>query len=91
LRHSKHARNISEMKNAAGDPANMDKVKHHFEEEAQEFDRIILTLIPYYATMMPTDKKVAELLKSEYLSRLGSGNGGVEEGVCYDSTIFRNR
>jgi hypothetical protein len=91
LRHSKLARNISEMKNAAGDPANMDKVRHHFEEEAKEFDRIILTLIPYYGAMIPMDKKVAELLKSEYLSRLGSGNGDVEEGVCYDSTISRNR
>ena len=31
---------------------NMDKVKDHFEDEAQEFDRIILTLIPHYAAMI---------------------------------------
>ncbi len=30
----------------------MDKVKDHFEEEAREFDRIILTLIPHYAAMI---------------------------------------
>jgi len=28
--------------------AAMDKIKQHFEEEAREFDRVILTLIPEY-------------------------------------------
>jgi tRNA (cmo5U34)-methyltransferase len=32
--------------------ANMDNVKRHFENEARDFDRIILTLIPHYATMI---------------------------------------
>jgi tRNA (cmo5U34)-methyltransferase len=31
---------------------NMDKVKHHFESEAPEFDRTILTLIPHYPEMV---------------------------------------
>ena len=30
----------------------MDKIKHHFENEAREFDRIILTIIPYYSRMI---------------------------------------
>ncbi|OGC18626.1 methyltransferase type 12 [candidate division WOR-1 bacterium RIFOXYC2_FULL_37_10] len=30
----------------------MDKVKKHFEEEAEEFDQIILRLIPFYAEMI---------------------------------------
>lgn len=30
----------------------MDKIKQHFEEEAREFDRIIMTLIPQYPRMV---------------------------------------
>jgi tRNA (cmo5U34)-methyltransferase len=30
----------------------MDKIKQHFEDEAREFDRIIVTLIPEYARMV---------------------------------------
>jgi tRNA (cmo5U34)-methyltransferase len=30
----------------------MDKIKQHFEEEAREFDRIIVTLIPDYSQML---------------------------------------
>ena len=30
----------------------MDRVKLHFEEEARDFDRIILTLIPHYPRMV---------------------------------------
>ena len=30
----------------------MEKVKQHFEEEAQEFDAIIQRLIPYYEQML---------------------------------------
>ena len=30
----------------------MDRVKKHFEEEAKEFDSIILKLIPYYPEML---------------------------------------
>ena len=30
----------------------MDKIRNNFDDEAQEFDRIILTLIPHYATMI---------------------------------------
>ena len=30
----------------------MDAVKKHFEEEAKEFDQIILRLIPYYPEMI---------------------------------------
>lgn len=32
----------------------LDKVKNHFENEAKEFDRIILALIPYYPEMIQT-------------------------------------
>jgi tRNA (cmo5U34)-methyltransferase len=32
--------------------AAMDKIKQHFEEEAREFDRVILTLIPEYPRMV---------------------------------------
>jgi tRNA (cmo5U34)-methyltransferase len=30
----------------------MDRVKDHFEDEAQDFDRVIRALIPHYSTMM---------------------------------------
>lgn len=30
----------------------MEKVKHHFENEAEEYDKIILELIPYYTEMV---------------------------------------
>ena len=30
----------------------VDKIKQHFEEEARDFDRIILTLIPDYPRMV---------------------------------------
>jgi tRNA (cmo5U34)-methyltransferase len=30
----------------------MDNIKQHFEEEARDFDRIILTLIPDYPRMV---------------------------------------
>lgn len=30
----------------------MEKVKHHFENEAEEYDKIILELIPYYTEMI---------------------------------------
>ncbi len=30
----------------------MEAVKKHFEEEAKEFDKIILRLVPYYSEMI---------------------------------------
>jgi tRNA (cmo5U34)-methyltransferase len=30
----------------------IENVKHHFEKEAQEFDKIILNLIPHYSEMI---------------------------------------
>jgi len=32
----------------------MDTIRKHFEEEAREFDRIIVTLIPEYSRMVET-------------------------------------
>ena len=57
----------------------MDKVKEHFEGEAQEFDRIILTLIPHYPTMVRTLVEAIPFGKSKPLRviDLGCGTGTV--------------
>jgi tRNA (cmo5U34)-methyltransferase len=61
----------------------MDSVKNHFENEAREFDRIIRTLIPHYATMIralvgaiPCDKSLPLRVLD-----LGCGTGTVAESV----------
>jgi tRNA (cmo5U34)-methyltransferase len=57
----------------------MDKVKEHFESEAQEFDRIILTLIPHYPTMVRTLVEAIPFGRSKPLRviDLGCGTGTV--------------
>jgi tRNA (cmo5U34)-methyltransferase len=61
----------------------MDKIKQHFEEEAQDFDRIILQLIPDYARMV--EALVAALpFESSAPIRvidLGCGTGTVAKAV----------
>jgi tRNA (cmo5U34)-methyltransferase len=61
----------------------MDRVKTHFENEAREFDRIIRTLIPHYATMIralvhsiPHDRSLPLRVMD-----LGCGTGTVSESV----------
>jgi tRNA (cmo5U34)-methyltransferase len=61
----------------------MDQIKQHFEEEAQDFDRIILTLIPDYLRML--DALVAALpferTASNRVIDLGCGTGTVAQRV----------
>jgi len=61
----------------------MDTVKRHFEEEARDFDRIILTLIPDYPRMV--EALVAALpFESAAPVRvidLGCGTGTVSQGI----------
>lgn len=61
----------------------MEKVKHHFEDEAQEFDRIILTLIPHYPTMIRTLVEAIPFGRSEPVRviDLGCGTGTVASRV----------
>ena len=61
----------------------MDSVKNHFEDEAQEFDRIILTLIPHYSTMIRTLVEAIPFERSEPLRviDLGCGTGTVAARV----------
>jgi tRNA (cmo5U34)-methyltransferase len=56
-----------------------DKIKRHFEGEAQEFDRIILTLIPHYATMVRALVEAIPFARSMALRviDLGCGTGAV--------------
>lgn len=57
----------------------MDHVKAHFDSEAREFDRIILTLIPHYETMVRTLIEVIPFAPSTPLRiiDLGCGTGTV--------------
>ncbi len=61
----------------------MDKIQQHFEEEARDFDRIILTLIPDYNQMV--EALVAAMpFRSDAPVRvidLGCGTGTVSQGV----------
>lgn len=61
----------------------MDKIKNHFEGEAQEFDRIILTLIPHYATMIHALIEAIPFARSASLRviDLGCGTGTVAAQV----------
>jgi tRNA (cmo5U34)-methyltransferase len=61
----------------------MDEVKQHFESEAQDFDRIILTLIPDYAGML--EALIAALpferTSAVRVADLGCGTGTVSRAV----------
>ena len=61
----------------------MEKVKHHFESEAEEYDKIILELIPYYTGMV--DALVSSIpFDSEQKLRvidLGCGTGKISKEI----------
>lgn len=57
----------------------MNIVKEHFEQEAVEFDRIILRLIPYYTEMV--DALVSALPSDYGQTRINSGCIGASGGA----------
>jgi len=66
-----------------GRGAAMDEVKDHFEDEATEFDRIILALIPHYQTMIRVLVDAVPFSRSEPIRvmDLGCGTGTVAAQV----------
>jgi tRNA (cmo5U34)-methyltransferase len=60
-----------------------DNVRRHFEDEAKEFDRIILTLIPYYTSMVRVLAEAIPFERSTPLRviDLGCGTGTVAAKV----------
>jgi tRNA (cmo5U34)-methyltransferase len=61
----------------------MDRVKKHFEEEAKEFDSIILKLIPYYPEMLDALISAIPFDKSSVIKvvDLGCGTGTISKRV----------
>lgn len=61
----------------------MDIVKHHFESEAQEFEHIILALIPHYPTMVRALAEAIPFERSNALRviDLGCGTGTVSAQI----------
>jgi tRNA (cmo5U34)-methyltransferase len=61
----------------------MDKIRQHFEDEAREFDRIILTLIPEYPRMVETLVSAFPFERSASVRviDLGCGTGTVSARV----------
>ncbi|MGF1736842.1 class I SAM-dependent methyltransferase [Photobacterium satsumensis] len=61
----------------------MDIVKKHFEEEAKEFDQIILKLIPYYEEMIDALVSMIPFDKSESINviDLGCGTGTISKRI----------
>ena len=61
----------------------MDKIKQHFEEEARDFDRIILTLIPDYSRMVETLVAALPFESAAPIRAidLGCGTGTVAQSV----------
>lgn len=59
----------------------MDRVKEHFEEEAREFDRIIVKLIPHYRQMLKALVSAIPFEDSAGIAviDLGCGTGAVSE------------
>lgn len=61
----------------------MDEVKKHFEEEAKEFDQIIVNLIPFYNEMV---KSLVLAIPFDCLSEikvidLGCGTGTIAQNI----------
>ncbi len=61
----------------------MDTVKNHFEEEAEEFDSLILKLIPYYNEMITSLILAIPFTTSEAIKvlDLGCGTGNVSKTI----------
>ncbi|MGK7952377.1 MAG: methyltransferase [Xenococcaceae cyanobacterium] len=61
----------------------MEKVKQHFEAEAQEFDEIIRRLIPYYEQMLDAFVAALPFSKSQSIRvvDLGCGTGTIARGI----------
>ena len=61
----------------------MEKVKTHFEEEAKEFDSLILKLIPYYHEMISALTLAIPFQASEKIKvlDLGCGTGNVSKAI----------
>ncbi|MDH5680030.1 MAG: methyltransferase domain-containing protein [Spirochaetota bacterium] len=61
----------------------MDNVKKHFEDEAKEFDEIILKLIPYYSEMVEALVSAIPFDKSRTIKvmDLGCGTGTVSKQI----------
>jgi len=61
----------------------MDRIKQHFEEEARDFDRIILTLIPDYPRMVEALVAALPFERAEPIRviDLGCGTGTVAQNI----------
>ncbi|HEV2201049.1 MAG TPA: class I SAM-dependent methyltransferase [Bryobacteraceae bacterium] len=64
----------------------MDQVKRHFEDEAREFDRVIVSLIPHYAEMLDALVSAVPFQKSARIRAidLGCGTGTVASRILDD-------
>ncbi len=61
----------------------IEKVKNHFEEEAKEFDRVILKLIPFYEEMIKALILSIPFKKEELIEviDLGCGTGTIASKI----------
>ncbi len=61
----------------------MEVIKKHFEEEAKEFDKIILRLIPYYSEMIDGMVSAIPLQRSSAINviDLGCGTGTISKRI----------
>jgi tRNA (cmo5U34)-methyltransferase len=67
----------------------IENVKKHFEKEAEEFDKIILNLIPHYTEMIEALVLAIPFEKNEHITvmDLGCGTGTVAHAI---QTVFPN-